>query len=179
MYSRIGSIPRHRYVLVDSSFTHEEPCGFVPVVWFGLVAIPGRVWGLNLMLESGAVYRNVPPQAIAFRETPEPIWGEQDAQLWDCYGSDWSVHEYTYLHNLRCQAHLGSRYYPGIYLFTVAPMNDGFSETPEQNKEFMFLELDNGRLTIQPTNKVIFEDRSFTKGEVPNLKVQTKWWSCE
>jgi hypothetical protein len=43
----------------------------------------------------------------------------------------------------------------------------------------MFLELDNGRLTIQPTNKVVFEDRSFTAGVVPRLKVQTETWSCE
>jgi hypothetical protein len=68
----------------------------------------------------------------------------------------------------------------GDYLFTVAPLNDGFSESPDQAKEFCFIRLDNGRLTIQPTNRVVFEDRSFTTGEpVPKLKLQTETWSCE
>lgn len=50
----------------------------------------------------------------------------------------------------------------GHYLFTVAPINDGFSNQPEQNKELFFIQLDNGRLTVQPTNCFKFEDVSFT-----------------
>ena len=178
MNSRIGSLPKHLYVLVDSRFTHEEPCGFVPGVWFGLVSIPGRVWGLNIMLECGAVYRNLPPHAIAF-SADAPDWGVNDAQLWDCYGTDWSAHEYTYLRGLRCQAIIKNKTFQGEYRFTIAPMNDGFSDSPEQNKEFMFIQLENDRLTIQPTNKVVFEDRSFTDGPVPRLKLQEQYWSCE
>jgi hypothetical protein len=179
MNTRIGSLPKHLYIEVDSNYTHETPCGFVPGVWFGLVSIPGRMWGLNVMLECGAVYRNLPPHAVSFSKDPEPLWSEEEAQLWDCYGNDWAVHEYTYLRGLRCHALIGNKSYRGSYLFTTAPMNEGFSDSPEQNKEFMFLELDNGRLTIQPTNKVVFEDRSFTAGVVPRLRVQTETWSCE
>jgi hypothetical protein len=43
----------------------------------------------------------------------------------------------------------------------------------------MFIELENGRLTVQPTNKVVFEERSFTAGTTPKLKLQTETWSCE
>jgi hypothetical protein len=60
-------------------------------------------------------------------------------------------------------------------------MDDGFTRTPEQGKEFSFIELDNGRLTIQPTNRTLFEDKSFTVdgGDISNLITQTQVWSCE
>jgi hypothetical protein len=60
-------------------------------------------------------------------------------------------------------------------------MNDGFSDAPEQTKEFSFIELDNGRLTIQPTNRFLIIDPSFTDREpvIPKLKLQTETYSCE
>lgn len=182
MKSFIGSIPFHKYIWVDSSFTHSKPRGFIPAVWFGLCSFPGRAWGLNVMLECGAVYRGVPPHAISFlEETNKKDWGVDDAQLWDCYGYDWSTEEYTYLKGLTCKAIIKNEVYNGSYLFTVAPMLDGFSAAPEQSKEFKFIELDNGRLTIQPTNKVIFVDKSFTEeaAEFPHLRLQRETYHCE
>ena len=176
----IGSLPKHKYVFIDSRFTHEQPCGFVDVIWFGLVSRTGRTWGCNIRFDFGAVYRELPPHAIAFREDAEPEWSPEQAQMWDCYGYEWVAHEYTYLRGLRCRAMVCGKAYEGDYLFTVAPMEDGFSDEPEQAKEFMFIELDNGRLTIQPTNRVLFFDRSFSSDEpMPRLKVQTESWSCE
>lgn len=183
MFTLIGQTPRHLYVFVDSAFTHKEPKGFVPAVWFGLVSYPGRVWGCTVMFESGAVYRNLPPQAIAFREDPENPWHAQDAQAWDCYGLGFSAIEYVYLSGLRVSAKVSGVTFNGEYLFTVAPVGDGFSASPDQAKEFMFIALDNGRLTIQPTNHVVFEERSFTTNEAmefpKGLKRQTEVWSCE
>jgi len=178
MFSAIGSLPKHRYVFVDSRFTHEEPCGYVPAVWFGLVSFPGRAWGCHVMLECGAVYRSLPPHALSFTENPEE-WSVEQAQMWDCYGTRWSAEEYTYLRGLKVTCKVGGKLYDGDYLFTIAPLEDGFSEAPEQSKEFMFCKLANGRLTIQPTNRVLFEDRSFTGGEMPKLKLQTDTYSCE
>ena len=69
----------------------------------------------------------------------------------------------------------------GTYLFTAAFADDAFTRTPEQQKEFSFIELDNGRLTIQPTNRTLFEDKSFTinTGSPKDLVTQTEVWSCE
>jgi hypothetical protein len=58
-------------------------------------------------------------------------------------------------------------------------MHDGWSDAPEQDKEFIFLQLDYGRLTIQPTNRVTFIDRSFITDTLPKLKLQTEIYSCE
>jgi len=181
MNTLIGSIPKHQYIWVDSNFTHKNPAGFVRAVWFGLISFPSRAWGLNVMFENGAVYRSLPPHAVSFSENPkQKIWKADDSQLWDCYGYDWTAVEYTYLKGLSCSCKIKDNFIDGSYLFTVAPIGDGFSNAPEQSKEFKFIELDNGRLTIQPTNKVLFKDSSFTDKNIStSLKLQTEYYSCE
>ena len=185
----IGALPRHLYVFVDTTFTHQEkqPFRFVPAVWFGLVSTPGRMWGCTVLLENGAVYRNLPPHALlrdqmAFSWPPDAPWTAQDAQTWDCYGTDFSVVEYPYLAGLRCLAKTGATTSEGRYLFSVAPVGDGFSAQPEQAKEFHVLALDNGRLTIQPTDRVVYEEKSFTSGPLAfphGLRAQTEVYRCE
>jgi hypothetical protein len=180
-YSLVGEIG-HRYVWVDSSFTHRESIGFIPAVWYGLVSYPGRCWGCTVMLENGAVYRNLPPHAIGFIQEPVKRWRPRDAQTWDCYGWDWTYVEYEYLRGLDCRVNAGGRFYTGQYMFTVAPVGDQFSSYPDQAKEFMFIQLDNGRLTVQPTNHLVFRERSFTKGnmEFPKgLKRQNEVYTAE
>lgn len=178
-YSQAGQLPHHQYCWVDLSFISDQ-IGLAPCVWFGLVSIPGRVWGCTIMLECGAVYRAVPPHALAFSDNPEPTWLIDHAQRWDCYGREFSTIEYTYLRGMDVVAKCSDTTVAGEYLFTVAPIDDGFSRYPEQAKEFMFIKLNNGRLTIQPTDKVLFCDRSFVTPEWPtNLKTTTEIYSCE
>ena len=182
MNTLIADIPKHQYILVDSRFTHKEPTGFIHAVWFGIVSYPGRAWGLNVMFESGAIYRNVPPHAIAFDADHEPDWDIQDAQTWDCYGYQFACHEYTYLAGLHCKARTNGHERTGKYLFTVAPIGDAFSANPVQSKEFSFIHLDNERLTIQPTNHLVFREASFTIGNTQfpkNIKRQLDTYSCE
>jgi hypothetical protein len=186
MNSVIGSLPQHLYIWVDTTFTHKKSIGFIKAVWFGLVSIPGRMWGCNIMFENGAVYRNVPPHAISFSEFPiENKWENEQAQMWDCYGEDFSVLKYKYLSDLECGVIVNKEVkYIGKYLFTVIPYGDGFSNSPDQAKEFTFIELENNRLTIQPTNYILFREISFTdnidKFTVPlDLKKQTEIYYCE
>jgi hypothetical protein len=182
-FSKSAPLPRHLYVFVDSTFITKDPAqSWLPAVWFGLTSTPSRMWGCTVMLECGAVYRGIPPHALAFCKEAVKEWDEEDAQRWDCYGLQFSMLEYTYLRGLGCIARVGdSEDLHGEYLFTAVPMEDGFSRHPGQSKEFMFIELDNGRLTIQPTDKVLFKDKSF--GGEPswpkNLKRMDREWSCE
>jgi hypothetical protein len=135
------------------------------------------------MLESGSIYRNVPAHAIAFSEDPHCLtWAPDEAQTWDCYGERFTTIEYTYLAGLDCKAKCRLLDFDGSYLFTAAPIGDGFSAYPDQAKEFCFIQLHNGRLTIQPTNHVVFRERSFTdnKLEFPTgLRRQGEVWSAE
>lgn len=180
--SLTGPLPQHQYVWIDTQFTHREAQTprWQPAVWFGLVSYPGRMWGCTVLLESGAVYRALPPHALAFRADPVPLAPEQ-AQTWDCYGTDFSTTIYPYLVGLWCQVKAGETCQPGRHLFSAAPVGDGFSAAPDQAKEFHFLALESGGLTIQPTNRVVYEEKSFTvPGLWPvGLKTQTDVYSCE
>lgn len=134
------------------------------------------------MLESGAIYRNIPSHAIAFSNKPKGKWTVKDAQTWDCYGWDWSALEYSYLRGLECKVRAGGKEYPGKYLFTVSPVGDAFSAYPEQSKEFSFVQLENGHLTVQPTNHTVFRERSFTDNKLEfqsTLKRQTDIYTAE
>lgn len=180
LYTTIGQLPRHQYVWVDTQFTHTKPIGFIPAVWFGLVSHPGRAWGCSVLLECGAIYRNLPPHAIAFDQEPAR-WTVGEAQTWDCYGIGFTTIEYEYLKGLDCAVIYPNGAMAGQYLFTAAHVGDGFSEYPEQNKEFLFVRLDNGRLTIQPTNHVVITDKSFTDPDKRpvGLKRQTEVYTAE
>jgi hypothetical protein len=173
MYSGSGNLPHHIYCYVDSTLIRKGGRGFEPCVWFGLHSHPGRAWGCHVLLECGAVYRGLPPHAIAFKENPEP-WTLREAQVWDCYGSRFSTIEYDFLGALPVKTKAGNT---GRYLFTVVPLEDGYTEDPSQSKEFMFCELENGRLAIMPTNMLLFEDDSFVEAQWPaNIALSnTKW----
>lgn len=188
-YTLIGELPKHIYCYVDSYYTHKKYEGMNKAVWFGLVSHPGRMWGCNVMLECGAVYRNVPVHAIAFSAKPDDTWYPWQAQTWDCYGTDFSTLEYSYLSGLGCMAMLSNNQSrnattgvrTGTYLFTAAPVGDAFSEAPDQAKEFTFVKLDNDRLTVQPTDRILFWDYSFTNSSepLPNLRRQKETYSVE
>ncbi len=102
--------------------------------------------------------------------------------MWDCYGTQFSAVEYPYLAGLDCLVKTGRRHQTGHHLFSVAPVGDGFSAYPEQAKEFHFIALDGGRLTIQPTDRVVYREKSFTTQDLffpEGLRRQTAVYSCE
>jgi hypothetical protein len=178
LFTASGSLPKHLYVYVDGSFVGAE--GRIPAVWFGLHSHPGRAWGCTIMLQSGAVYRNLPPHAIAFREDV-PDWTIQQAQLWDCYGVQFSLHAYDFLDGLDAIARISGDGVLCKYLFTAIPVGDAYTAEPSQDKEFMFLQTRGGRLTVQPTNRVLFIDASFTDKNPtwPSLPLQNAIYTSE
>jgi len=85
IYSKSGDIPTHQYCYVERKYiTNGEMNGTESCVWFGIVAYTGRVWGCQIMLKSGAVYREVPIHALSFTAVPESNWTPFLAQQWDC-----------------------------------------------------------------------------------------------
>ena len=178
LYTGAGPLPRHTYCYVEPhTFGNAE---WLRVAWFGLVSHPGRTWGCHVMLECGAVYRNVPFHKLAHKPTGTP-WDPSDAQTWDCYGIHFSATEYPFLEGTRIRTRLRSKQeHIGTYMFTVIPMLDGFSAEPEQSKEVYFIKLDNGRFTAQPTNHLLVQDKSFiTESSWPKLSRQTSIWSVD
>lgn len=174
-----GSLPTHQYCYVEPNAIGDHD--WLPVAWFGLASYPGRTWGCHVMLECGAIYRNVPLHQLATRPT-DTQWGPSQGQTWDCYGYEFSVLEYSFLRGRKALTRLrdGSEH-NGMYGCTIVPIGDPWSAHPDQGKEFTLIALDNGRYTAQPTDRTLFEDKSFTrKIQWPTwLKRQTQTWSAE
>jgi hypothetical protein len=186
IFSASGSLPRHEYVAVCGTFLGYNADDWFPAVWFGLHSHPGRAWGCTVMLECGAVYRDLPPHALAFdadalaHGVEPPAWTIKDAQQWDCYGSQFSLHVYSYLDGLDAIVRAGDEELEASYLFTAIPVGDAYTHAPAQAKEFMFMRTKHRRLTIQPTNRVLFRDASFTtKLEWMHLRRLQDVYSCE
>lgn len=173
------NLPHHLYVWVDSALVRSNRAGFEPAVWFAVRSEPNRAWGCHVMLECGAVYRGVPPHALAFSPNPEGDWPLPKAQVWDCYGRDFSIIKYDYLADLDAKYDYGED--KAQYLFTACPYGDGFSLAPEQSKEFMFMRTHGDRLLIRPTNMLLFEERSFTEntGWPKDIRTNNAVWECE
>ena len=184
MNTLTGQLNNHIYVYVDSTFiiNDDEPKRAIEAVWFGLTSTPGRSWGCTLMLESGAVYRNIPPHAIMFNKEAWIPWTIKDAANWDCYAYEWTTVCYDYLRDLQVKTIGG---HEGRYLFSTSHVKDGYTLEPEQNKEMSWIKLNNGRLAVRPTHEILFKDASFTsyfnkEWEFPtNLKVQKDVYRSE
>ena len=169
-----------QYIWVDTRFTHEEPIGFQEAEWVQTVAIPDRAWGLNVVFRSGGMmYRNLPPHAIAFDICPERKWDLDSAQLWNCYGMQYEHMDCDHLGDSQVRVKVRNEIISGRYLFQTSFIGDSYSMTPEQDKTFMWVQLFNGRLTIQPTNRVTFFDPSFIEfSDIPKLKLQDIIYRC-
>jgi hypothetical protein len=186
------SLPRQLYCFVDARFLGKRET-FEPCSWFGLTSVPGRAWGLTVLLECGAIYSHVPPHALYFAvpgadRSAEP-WALKQAQLWDCFGVNFAVHVYDQLDGRDVLVRLETPPQDGAaqrlelegeYLFTAQHYGDGYSLQPEQAKQYHFVKLENGRLCALPANHVLFIDRAFVKPEWPNwLRRQEAVYSVE
>ena len=69
-----------------------------------------------------------------------------------------------------------------LTIYISGPIGDAYSAVPSQSKELVLVALVNGRYTLQPTDRVVFRDMSFTTGrlEFPRgLKRQDETYSAE
>jgi len=78
LHTHAGSLPTHKYVWIEPRAIGDH--GWLRAVWFGLASFPGRAWGCHVMLESGAVYRNVPLHQLASHNDVDEPWTPAQAQ---------------------------------------------------------------------------------------------------
>jgi hypothetical protein len=153
-------LPIHQYVTVSPGVIHKET---QRGVWFALQPNLGGVWGGHVLLECGALYRNVPLHQMSIGLVDSPTQCPEDLQLWDCYCEEARAHEYSYLRGLSTLNRATCPLTPiiGNYLFTIIPLKDPFSRHPDQSKEFVVsVVTGTGRLAIRATNEVLFADKS-------------------
>lgn len=186
MPTHVADIPRPKYAYVKDQFLYDMTDGYgdlTECLIYGLSSIPGRAWGLSVMLKNGALVQHLPVHAF----TSSGLWcgshGLKDLQVWGCYGNDFSTHEYSALSEMPVKVYMkrSDSYSNGTYWFTAAPYGDMYSLTPDQHKHFNFIWLDCGCLASMPGNRMMMYDSSFVElpEERPNYLVNTQYWYPE
>lgn len=178
-------LPYHLYVTVRAGIIADtQQRGAL----FALQPNLGGIFGAHVLLECGAVYRNIPihhlrldlPDMIDVPSTHEPT----DAQVWDCYSSQYRALEYSYLRGLGTRVKTPGGCVVGRYLFTLIPEGDAFSRHLDQAKEFVVSHcVVTGRLYVRSTDRILFVDTSLptTTGEWPThlFRQEGTMPSCE
>jgi hypothetical protein len=194
MAFHIADVPRPMYAYVDSRYLYDFAADVIPewrsCMIYGLSALPGRAWGLSVLLDDGAIYQHLPVHAFSLRSDYTADWEQHyhdltELQVWSCYGNTFATHEYGALSEMSARVYLGNgKWEMGRYWFTAAPWDDCFSTTPDQHKHFNFMWLECGALASLPGNRLLFNDPSFTTnmpawGSRPAYQVNTRYWFPE
>ena len=172
--------------LRDQLDSHDK---YFPCVIFGVASIKGRSPLFHFMMEDGGIWWRMPIHAFCWKEDA-PQQELDELVLWDSFTYHVGVTAFPILKNKTCKFTSRRRVqYSGRYLFTLdwgssTDMSDtdfGLSEFPSQHKCGHFIQMDNGNFAIQPNNRLIMHDPSFTVKEdiVINRKYNTTLWTAE
>jgi hypothetical protein len=114
----------------------------------------------TVLLESGALWYDVPIHGICTAECePREL---SLLQQWDCLSDDFTVHAYEPLKTLKVVANQDSLPL-GTYMFTIDFLGSFYADDPGEHKTLNVIELVTGHLVAMPNNKLLFEDKTFTK----------------
>lgn len=184
MATHVADIPKPFYAYVRTEFLYDQQKGhgeFTECMAYGLSSLPGRAWGISVILDTGALVQHLPVSAFTFTKTPAHTHLLDHLQVWSCYGWEFTTHEYDALSEMPIRVYMKGQWENGRYLFTAAPYGDHFSMTPDQHKHFNFIQLDCGALASLPGNRLLVHDSSFTKmpSERPQYLTNTHLWYVE
>jgi hypothetical protein len=142
---------------------------YFPCVIFGVASVKSRSPLFHFLMEDGGLWWRMPISAFC-TEPDVPEVDLHDLVLWNSFSPYVSVTRFESLYNMRI--HYMDRHkqrVKGKYLFTLdwhaAESNivdTGFSEVPGQHKCGHVIQRDDGNSAIQPNNRVLLLDPSFT-----------------
>ena len=188
MHTQNASVPQHIYGCVQKDILHglTGVKGYEPCVITGITSVPSRAFYFSILCESGAQWARIPIHFL-HHARPDPerqwFWQAHDLQMWDAMGWEFSVVQYTYFREMACTFRTRSgKDIPARYWFTLDHTDNGFSLCPSQHKCYHILLLDDGsgQIAAMPNNRVVWNDPSFCRGELPRYKVMAnKTWHCE
>lgn len=159
-------IPAHFYCYVRREFLRNLEDGhgeFEEGCVFGIASVPNRALGFHVHLKSGGIFWRLPIHALAWRtdapRRPLPI-----LQAWDCFGYEVSAVAFPYLRERECHIRLkDGSIERGMYVCTVDWLENGYSDTPDQNKCAHIVKLEDGNFAAYPNNHLLWVDESFAK----------------
>jgi len=175
------SIPEF-YCLARKEFFYNLEKGFgeyEEVMVFGARSRPGRALEFHVMTDAGMQFLGLPVHALCWKpcEAPRLL----SVALWDCFGTDIGVTKFDYLEDLRVSFRSEDKTtHEGNYMMTFDWTDNAFSDEPSQRKNAHLIKVDNGTFALQPNNRILWKEASFTiKKPVLDWKVNTHVFSSE
>lgn len=165
--TRIGDVPPFQcYVRKQFLRAEQDSVGdWVEAIVIGAVLRKDMALGFTVLLESGALWYDVPIHALSLQAGVP--WTElRICQMWDCLSDQWSAHRYDHLRYLAVKVRLNN-YCQTVadadYLFTIEMLNSFYADDPSEHKTFNILALTTGQIVAYPNNRCQFVDKTFTK----------------
>ena len=164
-----SNIPNQKLKVRRSWMTKREEDAdvFDTCCAFAIQSIAGKILTFHIMTDYGMMRSRVPISELFVNEPDNDIPADFK-QLWDCFGENVSVIEYSYLSEKRCKVILKDKTEVwATYLFTVDWFNNSYSDEPTDYKCGHVLVADDGYLLCQPNNRIYWKDSNFITKEFP------------
>lgn len=169
----------------------EEHHGeYIECTVFGVASIKGWGFGFHVLLPNGAVFWRLPIHALSHGKDPDPIT-IFDAQYWDCFNYNISVHRFDFLRDMDVLVYMKSkRPIEGEYMFTIDWCDSDqnqlptHAEIPDEHKCAHIIQLEDGNFCAYPNNRIQWREASFVtepfdKDNVPDYKTQKEKFGGE
>jgi hypothetical protein len=162
-----ANIPNLKLKVRRSWMTKREEDAFDTCCAFAIQSIAGKILTFHIMTDYGMMRSRVPISELFLNEPTNDIPADFK-QLWDCFGENVSIIEYSYLSEKRCKVILKDKTVAwATYLFTVDWFNNSYSDEPTDYKCGHVLVADDGYLLCQPNNRIYWKDSNFITKEFP------------
>lgn len=162
-----ANIPNLKLKVRRSWMTKREDEAFDTCCAFAIQSVAGKILTFHIMTDYGMMRSRVPISELFLNEPKNDIPADFK-QLWDCFGENVSIIEYSYLVEKRCKVVLKDKTFVwATYLFTVDWFNNSYSDEPTDYKCGHVLVADDGYLLCQPNNRIYWKDSNFITKEFP------------
>jgi len=164
-----ANIPHQKLKVRRSWMTKREEDAdiFDTCCAFAIQSIAGKILTFHIMTDYGMMRSRVPISELFLNEPTSNIPADFK-QLWDCFGENVSIIEYSYLSEKRCKVVLKDKTIVwATYLFTVDWFNNSYSDEPTDYKCGHVLVADDGYLLCQPNNRIYWKDSNFITKDFP------------
>lgn len=129
---------------------------------------PCRLLCFHALFDFGAHYSGLPLHAFYHAPPTGKQYAPDFLQLWSCFDDDPAVIEYDYLGGKRVSVMMKDRSTVwGTYCTTIYWPSSAFTRESTQYKEGHLILLDNGQIALQPNNRLVWHDPSWTGAKMP------------
>jgi hypothetical protein len=163
---------------------------FTEGVIISVRCMPGQAALFQVLLDNGVMRDKLPSHALLTEpELPNPDLPFHYLQIWNCFSYRFTLTQLSYVYDTNVDVYMKDRqWHKGTYYATINwGSNDintdiTLAEDPLEHKSHHIILLDNGKIALQPNNRVRWYEPSFVTKEFPSKPdylVNNTWFNCE